>query len=47
MFIVVAMVLRRKPDVLVHLLPTLRENAKYQGNDKLPIIIWLAVQVSE
>lgn len=43
-FIVLAMVLRRKPDVLVNLLPTLRENSKYQGHDKLPIVVWMAVQ---
>ena len=44
-FVVLAMVLRRKPDVLVSLLPTLRENSKYQGQDKLPLIIWMISQV--
>ncbi|KAB1205766.1 hypothetical protein CJ030_MR7G028049 [Morella rubra] len=44
MFVVLAMVLRRKPDVLVNLLPTLRENPKYQGQDRLPVIIWMVVQ---
>ena len=47
MFVVVAMVLRRKPDVLVNFLPTLRENSKYQGQDKLPVIVWMIVQVSQ
>ncbi|KAG7980248.1 hypothetical protein I3843_05G172400 [Carya illinoinensis] len=44
MFVVVAMVLRRKPDVLVNLLPALRETSKYQGQDKLPVIIWMVAQ---
>ncbi|KAI3466970.1 hypothetical protein Pfo_023633 [Paulownia fortunei] len=44
MFLVLAMVLRRKPDVLINLLPKLRENSKYQGQDKLPVLIWMIVQ---
>lgn len=40
------MVLRRKPDVLVNLLPKLSENSKYQGQDKLPVLIWMIAQVS-
>jgi len=44
-FVVLAMLLRRKPDVLISLLPTLRENSKYQGQDKLPLIIWMISQV--
>lgn len=39
------MVLRRKPDVLISVLPTLKENVKYQGQDKLPIVIWAIIQV--
>ncbi|KAJ6321938.1 hypothetical protein OIU77_011928 [Salix suchowensis] len=31
MFVVLAMVLRRKPDALVYVLPTLRESSNYQG----------------
>ncbi|XP_030496095.1 uncharacterized protein LOC115712030 [Cannabis sativa] len=46
-FVVVAMVLRRKPDVLTSLLPTLRENPKYQGQDKLPLIVWIMLQASQ
>lgn len=45
-FVVLAMVLRRKPDVLVTLLPTLRENVKYQGQDKLHVIVWMIAQAS-
>ncbi|KAI4313759.1 hypothetical protein L6164_026714 [Bauhinia variegata] len=45
-FVVLAMVLRRKPDVLVQLLPILRENVKYQGQDKLPVIVWMIAQTS-
>ncbi|KAH7516319.1 hypothetical protein FEM48_Zijuj10G0122500 [Ziziphus jujuba var. spinosa] len=47
MFVVIAMVLRRKPDVLAHLVPTLREDSKYQGQDKLPVIVWMVVQASQ
>ncbi|MQL99036.1 hypothetical protein Taro_031751, partial [Colocasia esculenta] len=46
-FVVLAMTLRRKPDVLSSILPTLRENAKYQGQDKLPIIVWAIAQASQ
>lgn len=45
MFIVLAMVLRRKPDALISQLPIMRENSKYQGQDKLPVIIWMITQV--
>ncbi|XP_042011257.1 transmembrane protein 214-A-like [Salvia splendens] len=46
-FLVLGMVLCRKPDVLINLLPTLRENSKYQGQDKLPVLIWMTVQASQ
>uniref|UniRef100_A0A2P2LD02 Uncharacterized protein MANES_15G131000 n=1 Tax=Rhizophora mucronata TaxID=61149 RepID=A0A2P2LD02_RHIMU len=46
-FVVLAMVLRRKPDVLVNLLPTLRESSKYQGQDKLPVVVWMIAQTSQ
>ncbi|GAB2279976.1 hypothetical protein Dimus_014613 [Dionaea muscipula] len=46
-FIALAMVLRRKPDVLVSLLPTLKDNSKYQGQDKLPVIIWMVSQATQ
>lgn len=45
-FVVLAMVLRRKPDVLINLLPKMRGNPKYQGLDKLPITIWMIAQVT-
>ena len=45
MFVVLAMVLRRKPDALISVLPTLRESTKYQGLDKLPVIVWMIAQV--
>ncbi|XP_019160275.1 PREDICTED: uncharacterized protein LOC109156867 [Ipomoea nil] len=47
MFLVLSMVLRRKPDVLINLLPTLRENSKYQGQDKLPVTVWMVVQAGQ
>ncbi|KAF8407618.1 hypothetical protein HHK36_006751 [Tetracentron sinense] len=46
-FVVLAMVLRRKPDVLINLLPTLRENLNYQGQDKLPVIVWVIAQACQ
>ncbi|KAA8530665.1 hypothetical protein F0562_005401 [Nyssa sinensis] len=46
-FVVLAMVLRRKPELLINLLPIMRENPKYQGQDKLPVIVWLIVQACQ
>ncbi|KAL3644711.1 hypothetical protein CASFOL_009891 [Castilleja foliolosa] len=46
-FIVLAMVLRRKPDVLINLLPQLSENPKYQGQDKLPVLVWMIAQACQ
>ncbi|KAJ9135761.1 hypothetical protein P3X46_032905 [Hevea brasiliensis] len=46
-FVVLAMVLRRKPDALLNVLPTLRESSKYQGQDKLPIVAWMIAQVCQ
>ncbi|KAJ8770075.1 hypothetical protein K2173_010120 [Erythroxylum novogranatense] len=43
-FAVLAIVLRRKPDALVNILTTLRDNAKYQGQDKLPVVVWVVAQ---
>ncbi|KAK0575399.1 hypothetical protein LWI29_038497 [Acer saccharum] len=47
MFLALAMVLKRKPDVLTSVLPTLREKPKYQGQDKLPVIVWMITQASQ
>ncbi|KAG9456779.1 hypothetical protein H6P81_001287 [Aristolochia fimbriata] len=46
-FVVLAMVLRRKPEVLVNQLPVLRENSSYVGQDKLPVIVWMIAQASQ
>ncbi|XP_075505707.1 uncharacterized protein LOC142542771 [Primulina tabacum] len=46
-FLVLAMVLRRKPDVLINVLPIFMQNSKYQGQDKLPIIVWMIVQACQ
>ncbi|GFP90805.1 transmembrane protein 214-a [Phtheirospermum japonicum] len=46
-FLVLAIVLRRKPDVLISILPNLRENSKYQGQDKLPLLAWMVVQACQ
>ncbi|KAK4765842.1 hypothetical protein SAY87_007484 [Trapa incisa] len=47
LFLVLAMVLRRKPDVLVSVMPQLKENPKYQGQDKLPVTTWMVSQASQ
>ncbi|EXC20639.1 hypothetical protein L484_027196 [Morus notabilis] len=44
MFVVLAMLLRRKPDVLISFLPKMKESPKYQGQDKLPLTVWLISQ---
>ncbi|VVB17076.1 unnamed protein product [Arabis nemorensis] len=46
-FVALAMVLRRKPDALTNALPTLRENPKYQGQDKLPVTVWMMAQAAQ
>ncbi|XP_057970475.1 uncharacterized protein LOC131159515 [Malania oleifera] len=46
-FVVLAMVLRRKPDVLISLVPLMKENPKYQGQDKLPVIVWVIAQACQ
>ncbi|KAE8679734.1 hypothetical protein F3Y22_tig00111398pilonHSYRG00421 [Hibiscus syriacus] len=46
-FLVLSMALRRKPDVLINLEPTLREDTKYQGQYKLPIIVWMIAQATQ
>ncbi|XVF20612.1 hypothetical protein REPUB_Repub12eG0015800 [Reevesia pubescens] len=46
-FVVLAMALRRKPDVLISLEQTMRENPKHQGQDKLPITVWMIAQATQ
>ncbi|CAH8313297.1 unnamed protein product [Eruca vesicaria subsp. sativa] len=46
-FIALAMVLRTKPDVLTDVLPKLRKRPAYQGEDKLPVLIWMMAQASQ
>ncbi|KAK4783506.1 hypothetical protein SAY86_007880 [Trapa natans] len=46
-FVALAMVLRRKPDVLVSVIPQLKENPKYQGQDSLPVTAWMISQASQ
>lgn len=46
-FSVLSMVLRRKPDVIISLLPNLQESSKYKGQDKLPLLAWMVAQVSQ
>ncbi|KAH0875705.1 hypothetical protein HID58_073067 [Brassica napus] len=44
-FVVLAMVLRARPDSLIEVLPSLRDKHTYQGPDKLPLIVWMMAQV--
>ncbi|RVW66906.1 hypothetical protein CK203_064091 [Vitis vinifera] len=46
-FVVLAMSLRRKPEVLISLLPIMKENPKYQAQDKLPVTVWMISQASQ
>ncbi|CAH8359287.1 unnamed protein product [Eruca vesicaria subsp. sativa] len=45
-FVVLAMVLRTRPDSLIDVLPSLRDKHMYQGPDKLPLIVWMMAQAS-
>ncbi|GMN28496.1 hypothetical protein TIFTF001_002076 [Ficus carica] len=45
-FVMLAMVLRRRPDLLISLLPDMKGSPKYQGQDKLPLNVWLISQAS-
>ncbi|KAL5994617.1 hypothetical protein ACLOJK_024670 [Asimina triloba] len=47
MFAVSALVLRKKPDALTSRLLELKENPKYQGQDKLPVIVWMIAQACQ
>ncbi|KAJ4818156.1 hypothetical protein LUZ62_030722 [Rhynchospora pubera] len=46
MFAVLAMTLRRKPETLIAILPKIRDNPKYQGQERLPFVIWVIGQAS-
>jgi hypothetical protein len=44
-FVVLAMTLRRKPEVLINIMPKIMGSNKYLGQEKLPIIVWVIAQV--
>ncbi|CAA0817166.1 Protein of unknown function DUF2359-transmembrane [Striga hermonthica] len=46
-FLVLTIVLRRKPDVMITLVPKLTESSKYQGQDKLPLLVWIVGQAGQ
>ncbi|KAJ7960095.1 Transmembrane protein [Quillaja saponaria] len=46
-FVVLALALRRKPDVVISLLPKIKESPKYHGQEKLPVIVWVIAQASQ
>ncbi|EOA16590.1 hypothetical protein CARUB_v10004754mg, partial [Capsella rubella] len=43
-FVALAIVVRSKPDALTSILPMLRERPRYQGEDKLPVLVWTMAQ---
>ncbi|KAL0650965.1 hypothetical protein Bca4012_093656 [Brassica carinata] len=47
MFVALAIVLHCKPEALTSVLPTLREDPKYQGHDKLPLTVWMIAQAAK
>ncbi|XAR73539.1 hypothetical protein NMG60_11007530 [Bertholletia excelsa] len=46
-FMVLAMTLRQKPNVLISLMPIIRESLKYQGQDKIPLKAWMIAQACQ
>ena len=46
MFVVLAMTLRKKPDVLTSLVPKMKDNSKFLLQDRLPITVWMIAQVT-
>ncbi|XP_076933601.1 uncharacterized protein LOC143599567 [Bidens hawaiensis] len=46
-FVVLAMILRCKPDVLIGVLPIIKDSPKYQGPEKLPVLLWTITQASQ
>ncbi|XP_047317034.1 uncharacterized protein LOC124920571 [Impatiens glandulifera] len=47
MFVVLAMALRKKPDVLTSLVPKMKENSKFLLQDRLPITVWMIAQAAQ
>ncbi|KAL0426479.1 UNVERIFIED_CONTAM: hypothetical protein Slati_2822700 [Sesamum latifolium] len=43
-FVVLAMILRCKPDLLILLLPIIKDSEKYKGHDKIPVMAWVIAQ---
>lgn len=47
LFVVLAMVLRRRPDILLQLSPMIKTEAQFQGQDRLPMFVWSIAQVCQ
>lgn len=47
LFVVLAMVLRRRPDILLQLSPTIKSEAQIQVQDRLPMIVWSIAQACQ
>lgn len=47
LFVVLAMVLRRRPDIMLQLSPALKTESKFQGQDRLPMIVWSIAQACQ
>ncbi|KAG0495487.1 hypothetical protein HPP92_000178 [Vanilla planifolia] len=46
-FVVLALTLRRKPDVLINLLPKLGDNPEYKGQQSFPVLVWVVAQAAQ
>ncbi|KAG0463059.1 hypothetical protein HPP92_021535 [Vanilla planifolia] len=46
-FVVAAMSLRQKPESLICVLQKIKDNPKYEGQEKVPVIVWLVSQASQ
>ncbi|KAL3534020.1 hypothetical protein ACH5RR_007541 [Cinchona calisaya] len=47
MFVLISIILKEKPDILISLLPTLRDESIYCGQNKIPMIVWMIIQASQ
>lgn len=42
---VLAMTIRCKPDILIQVLPIIKADPKYQGQETFPFVVWVVAQV--
>ncbi|CAN6451774.1 unnamed protein product [Victoria cruziana] len=46
-FLVLAMVVRRRPEALLGIMQTLKTDQRYQGQERVPILVWVIAQASQ